>query len=298
MNFTLQIKLSGHKGSIYTILYDSVSKQVFTGGGDGWLVQWTKGEKDGKLIADVGDQIFSMANVRRDFLALGAMNGELYFIDRSNRLPPRKKIFHRKGIYDLHPFDQYLISAGGDGKLGFWNTETTEIEESVSLSHQRLRCLALNRDKTQLAVGASDGIITVLSTHDWSIITRIERAHTPSVFTLSWWGDDYLISGGRDAHLKVWNTKDPLRPEQDLAAHWFTINHLKVHPYLNLVATASRDKTIRLWSLDDFRLVQSLDATKSGGHINSVNRVSWTNDGKQLYSVSDDATIGVWDFNF
>lgn len=294
MNLTLQRKLLGHKGSIYSLVYDVYNQHLYSGGGDGWLVRWGRHESDGKLIADIGDKVFSLQDIDEWRLAAGSMSGELYLIGKTPGVKPRKKIFHTKGVYDFETFEGYLISAGGDGKLGFWNLETTEIEESIALSHQRLRALALNHNQTILAIGSSSGEITLLSTQDWSVIASIPKAHTPSVFTLEWLESDLLVSGGRDAHLRVWDRMNLSKPIFDVPAHWFTVNHIQIHPHQPVLVTGSRDKTIRLWHAGRMEILQTLDKVKAGGHINSVNRLAWSSDGYQLFGASDDATISVW----
>lgn len=291
MKLTLERKLIGHKGSIYSVTFDPVDQQLYTGGGEGWLVKWDRHGEHGQLVADVGDQIFSLCLIDEQRLAAGTMNGDLYFLGRTS---PRRKIFHQRGIYDLIHYGHYLISAGGDGKLGFWNLNSTEIEESMVISSERIRSLALNEDSSILAAGCSGGDIVLLSTATWRILDIISRAHLPSVFCLSWVGNDQLLSGGRDAHLKSWVLGNLDQPFQDLAAHWYTINHLQIHPDHNVLASASRDKTIRLWKLDNLEVIQTLDPIREKGHINSVNRLVWADDGLQLFAVSDDASISVW----
>lgn len=287
----------GHRGSIYSAIFDVQSQQLFSGGGDGWLVSWAHNSVDGQLIADVGDQIFSICNIDTQRLAVGTMAGEIYFLGKSSRDTPRRKVFHDRGVFDLVLFKDKLISAGGDGKLGFWNTNTTEIEESIALTHNRIRSLSLNPAASLLAAGCSGGDIFLLSTTNWSVVDIISEAHIPSVFSLCWDDNDTLLSGGRDAHLKQWKISDLDKPQYDLAAHWYTINHLHLNPTLPILATASRDKTIRLWSTDTLDLIQTLDSVNAKGHINSVNRLAWTTDGTQLFAVSDDASISVWQFS-
>lgn len=295
MKLVLFNKLQGHKGSVYSLWYDSATECIWSGGGEGWVVAWPPGGENGQLIVDVGDQIFSLLRMSAESqIVIGTMSGDLFFVNDHASAPARKKVFHQRGIFDLMESSDKLISAGGDGKLGIWNPVTTEIEESIALSHRHLRTLAVNPSKDLLAVGASDGHIYILSLSDWRVIERIESAHQPSVFTLAWLDDSTLASGGRDAHLRVWKLQDLTRPAIDIAAHWYTINHLVPHPVEPILASASRDKTIRLWDLENFSLVQSLDASKSGGHVHSVNRLAWSPDGKYLYAGSDDRSISVW----
>ena len=75
-----------------------------------------------------------------------------------------------------------------------------------------------------------------------------------------------------------------------LDAHWFTINKIGAIPELSAFATASRDKTWRLWSTDDFELLKSIDVQK-GGHINSVNALVWIPEAGLMVSAGDDRLI-------
>lgn len=295
MRIALERKLHGHKGSIYSLCYDFSHKEVLSGGGDGWIVSWPSDQPDGKVIADVNDQIYSLYQMPDNGgIVAGTLSGDLFFVDPGTMNPARRKVYHQKGIYDLIECSERLITAGGDGKLGIWNPVTTEIEESIAVSHRSLRTLALNPAKDHLAVGASDGQIYVFSLDDWNLKAHIESAHKPSVFTLLWLDDSTIVSGGRDAHLRVWGMDDLTHPMVDLSAHWFTVNHLAKHPVRPVLASASRDKTIRIWNTEDFSLIKSLDASKSGGHIHSVNRLLWSDSGNRLYAASDDASISVW----
>jgi WD40 repeat protein len=56
------------------------------------------------------------------------------------------------------------------------------------------------------------------------------------------------------------------------------------------LASASRDKTVRLWDASTGAAVQTLE-----GHLDSVRAVTFSRDIKQLASASDDKTIRLWD---
>lgn len=66
------------------------------------------------------------------------------------------------------------------------------------------------------------------------------------------------------------------------------------HPHLPIVATATSDKTVSIYSLRDFRLL----STVSGGHKRSIRSVAWRDDGKKGESVlatgSFDSSVGIW----
>lgn len=56
-----------------------------------------------------------------------------------------------------------------------------------------------------------------------------------------------------------------------------------------VLATGSGDKTVKLWSLDDFSCVKTFE-----GHTNSVLRVDFINAGMQLVSAASDGLVKLW----
>jgi WD40 repeat protein len=60
-----------------------------------------------------------------------------------------------------------------------------------------------------------------------------------------------------------------------------------------LFATASRDKTAKVWDAADAAFLFRLDKENFSGHLNSVNSVLWLND-DTLISASDDRSIIIW----
>ena len=56
------------------------------------------------------------------------------------------------------------------------------------------------------------------------------------------------------------------------------------------LASASHDKTVRIW---DARTGQEVSQLQ--GHSSGVNSVAWSPDGSQLASASGDKTVRIWD---
>lgn len=106
-----------------------------------------------------------------------------------------------------------------------------------------------------------------------------------------------LISGGRDAQLKVWSLPD-YQLINNIAAHMFSVYTIAFHPTQPYFATCSQDKSIKLWGSDDFKLYKILSLEKNTeGHFHSINKLIWSSDGQYLISTGDDRQVMVWEFN-
>ena len=60
-------------------------------------------------------------------------------------------------------------------------------------------------------------------------------------------------------------------------------------------ATASRDKTVKIWKTENRQLLLRINKEQQDGHLNSVNKVVWTEQG--LVSTGDDRAIILWEIN-
>lgn len=284
--------LKGHTGAIYSLA--GTESGVYSTGGDGQVVWWSLDEPgDGRLVARMGKQIFSMALLpEHNTMLLGQMHGGIHVLDLVTRQEKHHLALHQKGVFDLLPFNDHYLVAGGDGILSLWRASDHVLGKKIILSDESLRALAIRPDGKQLAVGSSDNGIYLLSLPQLTIESKLE-GHTNSVFSVCYSPDGrYLLSGSRDAQLMVWDVDNKYTPIHKIPAHLFTINHIVYSPDGNMFATAGRDKDVKIWDANSFELLKVLDRFKFEGHVNSVNRLWW---GQEcLVSAGDDKKVILW----
>lgn len=286
---------TGHNAALYALARGRSDRHFLSAGGDGWIVEWSLDEPEtGRVQASVDTQVFSLCTLepgRR--VVAGNMNGGVHWIDFQYPEQTRNFQHHKKGVYALVSFESSLFSAGGEGVLTRWDPPSGRSLESLQLSHQALRALDVSGKRREIAVGASDQHIYLLDADTLAIKHKIKNAHSNSVFCLRYHPDGrHLLSGGRDAMLRVWDLEAPESAVSAQAAHWYTLNDLVFSPDGALFASASRDKTLKIWDASNFELLKVVDTIRYGGHIRSVNRLLWLPDA--LVSAGDDRAAMIW----
>ncbi len=286
-------ELMGHKAAVYALDWHP-ELELISAGGNGWIVQWDLETGDGHLIARIEDRIFSLAHYENYILA-GTMSGNLIVLEKKGeKWEPRVIQAHTKGLYGIQSTKDGFITGGGDGFLCQWDKSLNQTQR-IQLAQNSIRNIQLHPDKKVVAVSTSSGKIHFLNIENLeAAIPPFQNAHEPSVFCTSWLdGGKQLISGGRDALLKIWKFPDFEPTSQEINAHLYTINSIAQHPDENLLATGSRDRTIKIWDRSTFALLKVIDFEKYGGHVNSVNNLYWTSEG--LFSAGDDRKVIHWE---
>ena len=107
---------------------------------------------------------------------------------------------------------------------------------------------------------------------------------------------DLIASGSGDKTVKLWrkdstksiNVKPNYTLWQTLKGHTNNISQVAIAPNNQIIASASKDKTIKLWSPDG-KLLRTLT-----GHTDEVDSVAFSPDSQIIASGSKDQTIKLW----
>jgi WD repeat-containing protein 61 len=293
---------TGHKGPVYAL--EDLKDAFISGSGDGLVVRWQVDRPDqGEVLAKVDQAIFSMAFDTGDHrLFIGTEGGDLHVVDARDRREIQLLRVHRKGVFRILLLANGRIAcAGGDGTLSIWENGPDgrlALYRHVPLSEEKLRDLHAPPDGRTLLVASGDGRIYRLDgdlfneLDSWMAHPGTDVAGATGCSSLAMHPQKpVLISGGKDGHLRFWKSDDAYEPAWSIAAHRGSIYRIAFSPDGTLCATASRDKTIKIWSATTFDPAHRLDRIK-GGHTHSVNALIWH--GKTLVSAGDDRAIKAW----
>jgi cytochrome c len=147
-----------------------------------------------------------------------------------------------------------------------------------------IRALAVSPDGATALTGSFD-----TSAIRWSLrhnlAEQVLRLHESAVNAVAILNDGRAVTAGADAIIGIWGKSVP---DAILGGHQGPIVALAVSPDGTTLASASWDRTVRLWPLAGGPPVVL------EGHRENVNGVAFTSDGTAVVSAGYDATVRIW----
>ncbi|CDY50395.1 BnaC09g28860D [Brassica napus] len=99
-----------------------------------------------------------------------------------------------------------------------------------------------------------------------------------------------LVSGSDDFTMFLWEPSVSKQSKKRLTGHQQLVNHVYFSPDGKWVASASFDRSVRLWNGVTGQFV-----TAFRRHVGPVYQVSWSADSRLLLSGSKDSTLKIWE---
>jgi cytochrome c len=149
-----------------------------------------------------------------------------------------------------------------------------------------VRAVAVSPDGAEALSGSFD-----TSAIRWSlqrsVAEQVMRFHDAAVNAVAWLPDRRLVTAGADGKIAIW-AEGKTAPDRTLDGHAAPVAGLAVSPDGAMLASASWDRTVRLWPV-----VGGVPRVLEG-HTQNVNGVAFTADGKAVVSAGYDATLRIW----
>jgi WD40 repeat protein len=287
-------EFSGHGAGIYSLAFDEPF--IYSASADRYVARWnlTTGEQDSFAIK-FDFPVYSITLFKQNsFLAVGLSNGDLHVFDLTKRVEVKFYKQHAKAVFCIveNAIKEQFYTADADGNLAIWDSSNFELLIYLPINCGKVRRIAIDALGEHFALACQDGTIRVFETAFFNEIHTFqahEGGTTAIVFNPI--NEHELFSGGKDAHICLWNWRQE-KCLKNIPAHNYVVYDLKVNPSENLLFSASRDKTIKLWNLESMAPIQRLDL-KQKGHRHSVNALQIIND-NLIISASDDKRIISW----
>ena len=242
--------LYGHDNSVYGLTGDD-SGYIYSADGNGMIVQWDLSKpKDGLLLAKLDSSVYTIKlDLFTGYLVIGHNYEGIHILDPKTKEEIQKiKLFNWKAIFDINISENYIYVAAQNGVLYVIEKATNKVVEH-KLSDKSLRSITLGKDR--IIVGASDENIYVLD-YSFNVIKVLSEANKSVFGVLEL--DKKLVSVSRDCHLRIYD--EDLVLNHDVVAHMYAVNSIEKAPEENYMATASQDKTIKIWESETGQLLK------------------------------------------
>lgn len=227
--------------------------------------------------------------------------------------------------YHLSPECRTFASSSKDGDIRIWDVILGQCQRSLTSHTRSITCLkwggtgllySSSQDRTIKVWRADDGVLcrtleghahwvnTLALSTDYviktamvplpcsnvdktdNVLAEAKKRYEAAVAN----GGERLISGSDDFTLFLWAPESSKNSIARMTGHQQLINCVQFSPDTRIAASASFDKSIKLW---DGKTGQFLGTMR--GHVQAVYMICWSADSRLLVSGSADSTLKVWD---
>lgn len=294
--------LTGHNACVWSVAFHPNGQTLVSGGEDNKIKLWQL--KTGSCVQTFeGHQhwVKSIAfSPDGKWLISGSFDSSVKLWDlRSGDCI--KTLYGHTGVVTTvaFSFDGSLLASGSyDRTVKLWNASTGTCLKTLEKHTNRVWSVAFHPQGHLLASSGDDRAVRI-----WEIqtgqCTKTLQGHSNAIYAIAYKPKQYLLaSAHEDQSLKLWdlNLKSlkhliaSPQPFRVLRGHSDRIFSVVFSPDGHFLASASADRTLKLWSPHTGQCLNTLQ-----GHNSWVWAVAFSPDSKLLASASYDHKIKLWD---
>ncbi|OAY85411.1 Notchless protein [Ananas comosus] len=284
---------TGHKNWVLSIAWSPDGKHLVSGSKAGELILWDpqSGKQSGgpltghkKWITGISWEPIHLQAPCRRFVS-SSKDGDARIWDISLR----KCIISLTG----HTLAVTCVKWGGDGNIytgsqdctiKVWETTQGKLIRELKGHGHWVNSLALSTEYV-LRTGPYDHTGKTYSTPE-----EMKEAARTRYDKMRGNAPERLVSGSDDFTMFLWEPSVSKQPKARLTGHQQLVNHVYFSPDGQWLASASFDKSVKLWNGVTGKFIASFR-----GHVGPVYQISWSADSRLLLSGSKDSTLKVWD---
>lgn len=199
---------------------------------------------------------------------------------------------------DIYPAEHpWVLAALYSGNVFIWDYSNNTMIKSFEMGANPVRCAKFIVRKQWIIAGTDDMHLRVYNYNTMEKVKEWE-AHTDYIrFVEVHMNRPYILSSSDDMSIKLWDWDKDFECIQVFEGHAHYVMMIRINPRdTNTFASASLDKTIKVWGLTAATPHFSLDGP--GSHEKGVNCIDYYPGGDKPYLLSgaDDRTVKIWDY--
>ncbi|KAG1855867.1 WD40-repeat-containing domain protein [Suillus tomentosus] len=294
-----------HSRMICDAIYLPGGQRIMTCSWDGSLRVWNL--KSGKQIGDDwrgGDKTVRTIALSPDGkkVVSGSADGEVRLWDTDTGKIVMRWIGHTGPVKTVcwSGDGQRVLSGSEDGTARQWDIESGEanLAPLIKTGHKYVFTAVYSPDTTRFATGGLKDPVKIWDAKTGELVaTLFQPAPTLSdlVWCLAWTPDGKtLLSPGSYSVIRIWDTTT-WKQIAVLDGHTSSVQSIAISPNGRILASASLDKTVRLWNLDDNQPIRVGSPLRYPGFVTPV---SFSANGNSLLATDGHAENAyTWDIS-
>lgn len=213
------------------------------------------------------------------------------------RLEIKRKLSARSDrvkCVDIHSQEPWMLVSLYNGNVHVWNYETQQLVKTFEICDLPVRCGKFVARKNWLITGSDDNQIRVFNYNTLERVHMFE-AHSDYIRCIAIHPtQSFILTSSDDMSIKLWDWDNKWSCKQVFEGHMHYVMQIVFNPKdANTFASASLDKTIKVWQLGSQQPNFTLE-----GHEKGVNCIDYYSGGDKPYLISgaDDRLVKIWDY--
>eukprot|EP01130_Rhizamoeba_saxonica_P014704 TRINITY_DN6442_c0_g1_i2.p1 TRINITY_DN6442_c0_g1~~TRINITY_DN6442_c0_g1_i2.p1 ORF type:complete len:1957 (-),score=395.96 TRINITY_DN6442_c0_g1_i2:23-5893(-) len=166
INGSEQLKLTGHKGNVFTLVVSHDGNYAASGGDDHTVRLWD---------LDLGEELAVLSG-HSDWVCATAFS----------------------------PYSRRLVTGGRDNVLKLWNTETGDQLETIEGHTNCILEIRYSPNGKVIASASEDRTCKIWDAYTLQLLHDL-RGHTNEIICCAFLDDDHVITGSSDQTIRIWN---------------------------------------------------------------------------------------------